>query len=156
MTEQLKQLALAATQGPWETEVHNDGHAIAWLGNNAIYSSTVSLREYKAPEIDAAYIAAASPDVVLGLIAERDELKLAYAECSRQKNELLTAHKVNARREADDEALMREALEAIERACNTAMINTAKARVPECGDFCSIAQDLDWSCEALRARLGGV
>jgi hypothetical protein len=55
-----------------------------------------------------------------------------------------------------DEALMREALEAIERACNTAMINTAKARVPECGDFCSIAQDLDWSCEALRAQLGGV
>ena len=55
-----------------------------------------------------------------------------------------------------DEALMREVLDAVERACNTAMVNTAKARIPECGDFCGIAQDLEWSCEKLRARLGGV
>jgi len=55
-------------------------------------------------------LAASLQDKCVSLIAERDELKLAYAECSRQKNELLTAHKVNARREVDDEALMREAL----------------------------------------------
>ncbi len=34
---------------------------------------------------------------------------------------------------------------------NTAMLWTAKARIPECGEFGKIAQDLDW----LLDQLGG-
>ena len=45
------------------------------------------------------------------------------------------------------------ALEALERANNTAMIFALKARIPECGEFAAIAQDLDWAITALRARL---
>lgn len=40
-------------------------------------------------------------------------------------------------------------LEALKRANNTAMINSIKARIPECGDFAAIAQDLDWAIETL-------
>lgn len=35
-------------------------------------------------------------DYTAAVVRERDELKLAYAECSRQKNELLTKHKQSA------------------------------------------------------------
>ena len=41
--------------------------------------------------------------------AELKELRLAYAECSRQKNELLTAHKLSAQQIR----VLREALRAI-------------------------------------------
>ena len=99
MTEQLKQLALECKER--ELDIDFDD---VYPQQGSSYLNKLARH----------YIAAASPDVVLALIAERDELKLAYAECSRQKNELLTAHKVNARREADDEALMREALDALE------------------------------------------
>ena len=32
---------------------------------------------------------------------------------------------------------------------NLAMTNTVKARIPECGDFGAIAQDLDFICDQL-------
>jgi len=48
---------------------------------------------------------------------------------------------------------LRQVLEALERSCNTAMVQTVKARVPECSEFCGIAQDLDWSVEIIRALL---
>jgi hypothetical protein len=80
------------------------------------------------------YLEAASPDVVLEILSELKELRLAYAEASRQKNELLTAHKVNAReRDADREA-MRVALDAL---CGADMIDVDMAK----------------SIDALRARL---
>ena len=52
-----------------------------------------------------------------------------------------------------DEALLRQALEALERAHRTAMEQTLKARIPECGEFAEIAQDLDFVVAALRERL---
>ena len=51
-----------------------------------------------------------------------------------------------------DEA-MKLALEALERANQTAMLFSLKARVPECGEFAGIAQDLDWAVETLRQAL---
>ncbi len=36
---------------------------------------------------------APAPDAIIALLDELEELRLAYAECSRQKNELLTKHK---------------------------------------------------------------
>ena len=46
-----------------------------------------------------------------------------------------------------------QALEALERAHRTAMEQTLKARIPECGEFAGIAQDLDFVVAALRERL---
>ena len=45
-------------------------------------------------------------------------------------------------------------LEALGRAHQTAMEQTLKARIPECGEFAGIAQDLDFVVAALRERLG--
>lgn len=53
-----------------------------------------------------------------------------------------------------DEALLRQALEALGRAHQTAMEQTLKARVPECAEFAGIAQDLDFVVATLRERLG--
>ena len=55
---------------------------------------------------------------------------------------------------AEDEALLRQALEALSRAHQTAMEQTLRARVPECAEFGGIAQDLDFVVAALRERLG--
>jgi len=62
------------------------------------------------------------------------------------------------------EALLRQALEALkaenarlrealERAHQTAMEQTLRARVPECSAFAGIDQDLDFVVAALRERL---
>lgn len=53
-----------------------------------------------------------------------------------------------------DEALLRQVLEVLSRAHQTAMEQTLKARIPECAEFAGIAQDLDFVVAALRERLG--
>jgi len=57
-------------------------------------------------------------------------------------------------REQRDEALLRQALEVLGRARQTAMEQTLKARIPECAEFAGIDQDLDFVVAALRERLG--
>ena len=52
-----------------------------------------------------------------------------------------------------DEALLRQVLEVLSRAHHVAMEQTLKARIPECGEFAGIAQDLDFVVAALRERL---
>ena len=47
-----------------------------------------------------------------------------------------------------------EQIKALMRAHRTAMLMTCKARVPECGEFSAIAQDLDWLCESLGIKGG--
>ena len=42
-----------------------------------------------------------------------------------------------------------EQTKALMQAHRTAMLMACKARVPECGEFSAIAQDLDWLCESL-------
>lgn len=42
-----------------------------------------------------------------------------------------------------------EQIKVLMQAYHTAMLMTCKARVPECGEFSAIAQDLDWLCESL-------
>ena len=54
-----------------------------------------------------------------------------------------------------DDALLRQALEVLSRARQTAMMQTLKARIPECAEFGGIAQDLDFVVASLRERLGG-
>ena len=41
-----------------------------------------------------------------------------------------------------------EQIKTLMQAHRTAMLMTCKARVPECGAFAAIAQDLDWLCES--------
>lgn len=53
-----------------------------------------------------------------------------------------------------DESLLRQALEVLSRAHQAAMVQTLKARIPECAEFGGIAQDLDFVVAALRERLG--
>lgn len=87
------------------------------------------LRAYLHGPAEAAYIAAASPDVVFSILSERNELRLAYIEASRQKNELLTAHKFNAReRDADREA-MRHVLLSFGSDDEMVAINALRARL---------------------------
>ena len=45
------------------------------------------------------------------------------------------------------------ALDALERALETSMRQALKARIPECGEFAGIAQDVDWAATALRTAL---
>jgi hypothetical protein len=52
-----------------------------------------------------------------------------------------------------DEAMLRQSLEALSRAHQTAMEQTLKARIPECAEFAGIAQDLDFVVAALRERM---
>ncbi len=47
-----------------------------------------------------------------------------------------------------------EQVKALMQAQRTAMFMTCKARVPECGEFAAIAQDLDWLCESLGIKGG--
>ena len=47
-----------------------------------------------------------------------------------------------------------EQIKALMQAHRTAMLMTCKARVPECGEFSAIAQDLDWLCESLGIKGG--
>ena len=47
-----------------------------------------------------------------------------------------------------------EQIKALMQAHRTAMLMTCKARVPECGEFAAIAQDLDWLCESFGVKGG--
>ena len=73
---------------------------------------------------------------------------VAALEAARDEVERLRG--MMEEREQRDEALLRQALS---RAHQTAMEQTLKARIPECGEFAGIAQDLDFVVAALRERL---
>ena len=76
--------------------------------------------------------------------AQSAEIEALRAEALRELEE----------REQRDEALLRQALEVLSRAHQAAMVQTLKARIPECAEFGGIAQDLDFVVAALRERLG--
>ena len=71
--------------------------------------------------------------------------KLTEAEVRKQDDELI--QQPEALRLAAP--LTDEQINALMRAHRAAMLMTCKARVPECGEFSAIAQDLDWLCESL-------
>ena len=77
--DQLRALARAATPGPWHVEAQ--GHASQEVArvNNLEVAPPDSV-ELAHCATDAAYIAAVSPDVVLGLIDEVDRLRLLLRE----------------------------------------------------------------------------
>lgn len=92
------------------------------------------------PEGNVAHLISAQAAEIEALRAEVDRLSDALRELEE--------------REQRDEALLRQALEVLGRAHQTAMEQTLKARIPECAEFAGIAQDLDFVVAALRERLG--
>ena len=56
--------------------------------------------------------------------------------------------------QAGEAPLTDEQVKALMQAHRTAMLMTCKARVPECGEFAAIAQDLDWLCESFGIKGG--
>src|SRR5690606_10767094 len=100
------------------------------------------------------------------LRAEVEEWKDVARCASEQQDSLFRearalserADKLRAERDTLREALkdMRQVLEVLSRAHRVAMEQTLKARIPECGEFAGIAQDLDFVVAALRERIGEV
>lgn len=96
--------------------------------------------------------------------AARDRTLRLADEC--EESARLWAHEIDTRQRAaaelrrlhvqsaQDEAMLRQTLEALSCALQTAMEQSMKARIPECGEFSRIAQDLDFVVAALRERLG--
>lgn len=51
------------------------------------------------------------------------------------------------------DAILRQVLDVLSDARQTSMVQTIKARIPECGEFSRIAQDLDFAIAELRKWL---
>lgn len=95
---------------------------------------------------------------------QRDEALRLADECEESAqawaNEIDTRQRAAAElrrlhvQAAQGEALLRQALEVLSRAHQTAMEQTLKARIPECAEFAGIAKDLGFVVTALRERLG--
>lgn len=84
--EALKAAALAATPGPWINGSDEDSdYCLVGPHDQGIVSHPVVKLH---SEFNAEYIAAASPDVVLALIAERDALAAKIAEMVKYEGEL--------------------------------------------------------------------
>lgn len=93
-TARLRALAEAATPGPWHApglaEVHDETHRVIAM---CVDVDPVSDEERPVPDVDegdriAAYIAAASPDVVLRLLDALDEARRERDEAKRDAREL--------------------------------------------------------------------
>jgi hypothetical protein len=117
MTNKLKELALAATQGPWivvgmsyyHYQIHGkgvDGHGSEriCMTTNAVANDAPAERR----EANASYIAAASPDVVLALIEKVDSLTSPLPLSDEQDRALCEA---NCNAEADAFFAARPALD---------------------------------------------
>jgi len=98
--DQLRALAHAATPGPWRVEAQ--GHAWQEVArvNNLEVAPPDSVELAHCAD-DAAYIAAVSPDVVLGLIAEVERLRLLLRE-STAWNEISRREVAMLRRQRDE------------------------------------------------------
>lgn len=92
--DQLRALARAATPGPWRVEAQGHAEQDVARVNNLEVAPPDSVELAHCAD-DAAYIAAVSPDVVLGLIAEVERLRLllrkstAWHELSRREVAML-------------------------------------------------------------------
>ncbi len=76
--EELKRLAMAATPGPWETKEDEwGGKEEAWCYWHKVGPFSLMGKELNN---DSSYITAASPDVVLALIAQNQELATSLRE----------------------------------------------------------------------------
>jgi len=97
---QLRDLAKAATPGPWRVEAQGHApHEVARV-NNLEVAPPDSVELAHCAD-DAAYIAAVSPDVVIALLAEVDRLRLLLRE-STAWHELLRREAAMLCRQRDE------------------------------------------------------
>jgi hypothetical protein len=81
--DDLRAKAKAATPGPkWCTGLEQEPRGVCWWACGRMVESEA------AGEADAAFIAAASPEVVLGLLDERDAIHAAWKGCDAERDEL--------------------------------------------------------------------
>jgi hypothetical protein len=134
--KRLRELAQAATLGPWKVEgngldewyvyAHDARYAAPWCGDSPVKVAWVPWEPSGGRHVrDSLYIAAASPDVVLALLdrleaaeRERDSLRVAYEQTRQDCVNLTEKVLPNLRAErdalpADAREVMRLALEAI-------------------------------------------
>lgn len=83
----LRGLAQAATPGPWEAAETPSGKGKVLCGGVFSVCNTTA-GPYKQQRADAAYIAAASPDVLLRLLDALDEARRERDEAKRDAREL--------------------------------------------------------------------
>ncbi|MBX3533368.1 MAG: ead/Ea22-like family protein [Xanthobacteraceae bacterium] len=87
---ELRELAEAATPGPWAATLDENYSVVTGPDGAAIalpdYETGICLEE-----ADAAFIAAANPKTVLALLAERDRLREALEEATRHIERALEA-----------------------------------------------------------------
>lgn len=87
----LKTLAQAATPGPWTAEnTPYDGFTDPVISSGEVYvaQTVYDMQSWSSRhdvDADTAYIAAASPDVVLALIARIEELQTPTLSCPENK-----------------------------------------------------------------------
>lgn len=84
----------------------------------------------------------------LAIAQYRDSLLALFTHPAQSVNEQLRISELEAQR--------KQLLGALSRARETAMKYTLAARIPECGYFGEIAQDLDYVCAAIAAAEGKV
>lgn len=80
MSKNLRELALAATPGPWRVQ----GTCIRDCSPGIDSIATMQVSSQPNWDADAQFIAACSPDVVIDLLDERDRLKGAFDEWIRK------------------------------------------------------------------------
>jgi len=87
--DELRALARAATPGPWQIgpKALDGSLAVRTLPGERVHAMTDMVARPTVPA-DAAYIAAASPDVVLRLLAEIDEARADTAKLRERGAEL--------------------------------------------------------------------
>ena len=94
---ELKKLAEAATPGPWWSDQCEpaDGHALAWIGNYFV-DCDGGQRNYREQLDDAAFIAAANPQMIQRMIGcmevmatalESTETEMRYAGFSQYQSD---------------------------------------------------------------------
>lgn len=107
--EGLKELAEKATPGPWSYEPDDDGSSMGWIVSSS--EMLVKITGDSAQQGDnAAYIAAASPDVILALLSERSRLMEATLYIEKNTAKL------------GDDGKWRERLSQLGGACSRAAI----------------------------------
>ena len=129
-----------------------------------------ALEETFAPAQPAAQQGAASKEASMALTPEQIDRLIQQADGLAPKEGSIfraLAKLTEAEVRKQDDALIQqpealrlaapltdEQIKALMRAHRTAMLMTCKARVPECGEFAAIAQDLDWLCESFGIKGG--
>ena len=160
---------------PTDAEIRDAWEPVAWLDPWAGTRATTDYDVYGKhgiplyphhPQLTQAQVGAREPLTE----TQMQKALMAYLQCSAgdlesYSTKLMDGYTADVERILDAvfpmtvlpvarEPLTDEQTKALTQAHRTAMLMTCKARVPECGEFAAIAQDLDWLCESFGIKGG--